>query len=261
MRRKTLIDSRLAVFSLVTLIPGTRGITKIKAFVRGYSSVVGKWFKMAKFKFTPEDKQKIKEAVAAMEKESSSEIVPYFAQSSDDYDEARWFGATVFLGIGLVLQATLSYLWLLPTGISPMEIAVYLLIVGFLGFIIPTLFPVTRLLFIGKNRAMERVNERAIEVFLEEEVFSTRNRTGILFYISNLERKVVVIGDSGINARVKQQDWDEIVGIIVQGIKKKEVAHGIVKAIDACKHLLLAHGFTMRKDDTNELPDDLRVEE
>lgn len=216
---------------------------------------------MAKFKFTSEEKELIKSAVAALEKESSSEIVPYFAQASDDYDEARWFGATVFLGLGLVLQATLSYLWLLPTGVSPLEIAIYLLIMGFLGFIIPTLFPATRLLFIGEGRTMERVNERAIEVFLEEEVFNTRDRTGILFYISNLERKVVVIGDSGINTQVKQQDWDHIVEIIVEGIKKKEVAQGIVKAIDACKHLLLEHGFTVRKDDTNELSDDLRVEE
>ena len=39
----------------------------------------------------------------------------------------------------------------------------------------------------------------AMAAFVEEEVFSTRDRTGILLFLSLFEHRVVVLGDSGIN--------------------------------------------------------------
>lgn len=216
---------------------------------------------MANFKFTSAEKDKVSEAIKKLELESSGEIVPYIAKKSDDYDEARWFSAVYFLGASLVIEVILSYLWLLPGYFTPMISSLISLGFGLVGYLVPTLFPRTRLFFISEERMMERVGERALEVFVDEEIFNTRDRTGILIFISRLEHKVLVLGDSGINAKVDQSDWNHVVEIIVQGIKGDKVIDGLVESIDACEKLLLDNGFVVRPDDTNELSDDLRVEE
>lgn len=216
---------------------------------------------MANFKFTSAEKEKVSEAIRNLELESSGEIVPYIAKRSDDYDEAKWFSAVYFLGASLIIEVILSYLWLLPGFFTPMISSLISLGFGVVGYLIPTLFPRTRLIFISDERMMERVGEKALEVFVDEEVFNTRERTGILIFVSRLEHKVLVLGDSGINAKVEQTDWTHVVDIIINGIKTDKVIDGLSEAINACKKLLLDNGFVVRPDDTNELSDELRIEE
>ena len=62
----------------------------------------------SRFTFTDTDKEKIKAAVADLELESSGEIVPYFVQRSDDYDEVPWFSAVVFAVLSIVIVAALA---------------------------------------------------------------------------------------------------------------------------------------------------------
>ena len=97
--------------------------------------------------------------------------------------------------------------------------------------------------------------------FLSENIFDTKDRTGILIYISEVEHEVVVLADKGIYSKTEDKEWQSIVKTIVQGIKTKSVADSIVEAIDKCKIILLNHGFNVTKNDTNELPDDIRIEE
>ena len=49
--------------------------------------------------------------------------------------------------------------------------------------------------------------------------------------------------------------------MFTDGIKQGNPENGLVSAINECKHLLLANGFVVREDDTNELPDTMIVEE
>jgi putative membrane protein len=104
-----------------------------------------------------------------------------------------------------------------------------------------------------------RVHQRATEAFLSEEVFNTRDRTGILIFLSLLERKVLVLGDSGINARVQQSDWHDIVQRVVSGIRSGKPAEGLTDAIHQCGLLLQKHGIAIRPDDKDELSDSLRT--
>jgi putative membrane protein len=90
-------------------------------------------------------------------------------------------------------------------------------------------------------------------------VFATRDRTGILIFLSLLEHKVRVLGDSGINAKVQQSDWDGVTQLIVSGIRERRATDGLVAAIRECGRLLDAHGFRRRSDDKDELSDNLRM--
>jgi putative membrane protein len=104
-----------------------------------------------------------------------------------------------------------------------------------------------------------RVSQRAAEAFIAEEVFQTRDRTGILLFFSLLEHRVLVVGDSGINAKVEKQDWDDVVTTVIEGMKAGTPAEGLIKAIGMCGELLQRQGVRRRADDSDELSDGLRM--
>ncbi|GAB4237508.1 MAG: hypothetical protein Tsb0034_12700 [Ekhidna sp.] len=215
---------------------------------------------MKKYLFTEEEKRQVKAAVEALEKESCGEIVPFFTRKSDDYSEVSWHLAAI-LGIsGMAIFALLSYTWLLPP-ISFLEAFIVILVLMIIGYMLPTIFPILKRVFISDERAMEMVSLRAKEAFLNEKVFDTKERVGILIYISRLEHLVMILGDEGINAKVKKQDWENVVGLITEGLRKKEIGEGLVNGINHCKDLLLRNGFERKATDTNELSDELRIKD
>lgn len=214
-----------------------------------------------KFEFSESDKSLVKEAVKSLERDTSGEMVVYFARSSDDYLEACWKLAVILGGIALVIVGTMSWFWLLPDDTTILHIVLIELGAMLIGFIFPYFIPSLRLEFVPAQVVAHRVMTKARDMFLQEQVFDTIDRTGILIYISELEHLVQVLGDQGINAKIEQKDWDEVVGLVVAGIKSNHIAEGISNAIYRCKDLLLANGFVVRSDDTNELSDDIRIEE
>ena len=209
--------------------------------------------------FTPSDLDRISSAVQEAEKKTSGEIVPYVVDRCDVYEEAEW-RAGVLLGVCvLIVYATLerfSPSWLPPTVV---DVALLMMVAAIAGGLLTRFVPACKRLFAGNHAMNRRVHQRAAEAFISEEVFKTRDRTGILIFLSLLERKVLVVGDSGINAKVKQSDWDGIVDLIVTAIRAKKPADGLVAAIAKCGSLLETEGVAIRRDDTDELPDNLRI--
>lgn len=215
---------------------------------------------MGKFtQFTEGEQNRIREAVANLESSTSGELRPVFVRKSDDYVESRWFGASIGAMVGIAAIVIFSYLWLLPANVDTSALLLSLLLMMVGGFVIPLIFPVVAVQLAGQRRVDERVMQRAAEVFLSEEVFRTRKRIGILLMVSELERKIVLLADTGINELVGQQEWDDIVQAVISKVKKRAYAEGIVEAIDRCRDLLTANGFTPDDDDRNELPDDIRT--
>lgn len=215
---------------------------------------------MKKYIFTDEEKHLVKEAVASLEKESCGEIVPFFARKSDDYSEVSWYMASL-LGIsGLAVIALLSYTWSLPP-LSFFEAFITVVGLMLVGYFLPVILPALKRLATSKERAMEMVSLRAKEAFLNEKVYDTEERVGILIYISRLEHIVLVLGDEGINKKLQQEDWEKVVSHITDGLKRKQIGNGLVQGIGHCKELLLAHGFVRKDSDTNELSNELRIKD
>jgi putative membrane protein len=74
------------------------------------------------------------------------------------------------------------------------------------GYLVGAVWPALRVRLVHADVIEHRVRQRALAVFVEQEVFRTRARTGILLFLSLLERRVVVVTDAGINARVPQHE-------------------------------------------------------
>jgi putative membrane protein len=97
-----------------------------------------------------------------------------------------------------------------------------------------------------------------MKAFVDEEVFNTRDRTGILVFISTFEHRIEVLGDVGINEKVSSDEWADIVEHIRDGIKQGRFVDGVIDGIGMCGHLLEKSGVEIRGDDKNELPDAVR---
>lgn len=59
----------------------------------------------------------------------------------------------------------------------------------------------------------------------------TKNRNGVLFYVSENLRKVAIIGDENIHKLVRQSFWNEILEEIIESFKKEKYKEGLINAI------------------------------
>lgn len=210
---------------------------------------------------TQSDLDAIRQAVAQAETETSGEIVPFLARQSDAYLIAVW-KAGVVCGLmalfGMLLAGQLGGSWSQTWFESPPYVAVAMLAAGFLGSGLAWRIPALRRMFAGSATMAQAVHKRALQAFLEEEVFLTQDRTGILLFVSLFERRIEVLGDSGINAKVSDDEWGDVLQVVRTGIVRGELAEGLASGIKLCGQLLRDRGVAIKPDDRNELPDGLR---
>ena len=212
--------------------------------------------------FTDAERDAIRVAVAEAETRTAGEIVPYVVRRSGTYQVAVWraasFGALltalVMLGVAALYDGW-GLGWMYSAGWMAMAMTIGGVAGAFLGAYVAPL----RRQLAGADRIDLHVHRRAAEAFLEEEVFDTRDRTGILLFVSLFEHRIEVVGDVGINAKVEPEEWVEVVGLVRDGIRSDGLAAGLVAAVERCGDLLHRRGVEIREDDTDELADDVRV--
>jgi putative membrane protein len=216
-----------------------------------------------KQKFTEADLQRIKTAVKEAENKISGEIVPVFVERSGLYTTAIYKGALMLATFSFVFMIIVDRY--LITDVSstlyydPVFIFFVVVVGGLIGSLLPTLFEPIKRMLIGQKQMDECTRQRAENAFLEEEVFNTRHRTGIMIFISFFEHEVIVMADRGISKVVDQKEWDKIVTDLVVNIRDGKLADGIEAGIKRCGEILLEKGFLKTADDVNELRDDLRI--
>lgn len=210
---------------------------------------------------TESELSRLREAVEKAEGRTSGEIVPYVVKQSDAYPEAVWKGAMAGATTALLIAVLIfnfyegwGFGWL-HTGWGTALLAVLAGAAG--GFIVAIAPPVRRTLA-GSSRLVRIVHLNAMKAFVEEEIFRTRDRTGILLFISVFEHRIEVLGDTGINNKVSSDEWVEVVEHIREGIKRGRLVEGLIEGIELCGHLLEKGGVEIRPDDVNELPDAVR---
>ncbi len=211
-------------------------------------------------RFSPEDLERIRTAVKEAESKISGEIVPVFVEKSSLYTIANYRAALI--GAALVFFLIVIFDRYVPTLAVYDPVLIFALVVlgGLIGAVKSQYINLVKRMMLSQSYMDQATRKRAQAAFLEEEVFNTRQRTGIMIFISFFEHEVIVMADKGISKVVEQKEWDAIVRTIIEHVKKGKVTDGIVSAISRCGQLLLEKGFVITHDDENELKDDLRFE-
>jgi putative membrane protein len=204
--------------------------------------------------FTAEEKERLKATTHEVESKTIGEIVIMVVDHSDHYIEAEVLGS-VLLGSLLSLILTVlffdSSLW-------------FYIPLSFI-FFFPCWFlfikvEVLKKAFIGIRRKEEAVSLRAERAFFERGLYKTKKNTGVLFFLSLLEKKVWVLADKGIYEKMDQQTLNRFANEVSRGIKEGRACHALSRAIQEIGGVLTNH-FPITPDDTNELPDDVMTEE
>ena len=104
----------------------------------------------------------------------------------------------------------------------------------------------------------EEVVDHAAFIFQELGMHRTRDRNGVLIYVSVSDRLVAVIGDQGINAYVPAGFWERMVAVMKLHFAADRNAEGLCQAVHMVAELLKER-FPRLADDVNELPDDVSI--
>jgi len=203
--------------------------------------------------FTADDQAAIQAAAQAAEARTSGEIVPYVVGQADGYAEIGWTGAA--LGALLASGLASAIFWLFGPWFAYFEAWITLptTLGAALGWSVVGLSPWLARRLVPAATLERRVRQRAQAAFLDEEVFGTRDRTGILLFLALFEHRAVVLADTSINALVDEAEWQAIADELARGVRSGRAGSAMVEAIGRCADLLEDRLMKPSADDTDEL--------
>jgi uncharacterized membrane protein len=105
---------------------------------------------------------------------------------------------------------------------------------------------------------MEGVLDHAAFVFDDLGMKKTKDRNGVLLYVSVPSRKVAVIGDAGIHAKSGQHYWDSVLELVLSHFREGRYCDGLCAGVERIGEQLREH-FPYERDDMNELDDDVSL--
>ena len=103
-------------------------------------------------------------------------------------------------------------------------------------------------------RVREPVYGHAQKVFQRIGMTKTAQRNGVLIFLATGNKKFAVLGDVGINEKVPEGFWNDVVQILQKHFKQNKFAEGISEAVLRIGEKLKAF-FPHQVNDKNELPD------
>lgn len=201
-------------------------------------------------KHNPDDLKKIEAAVKAAELKTSGEIVPiiYNKCSNTSFIFPLLF-LVLFIGWHSVQDTyfPVNY-W---EGNLLLQVAFPPVLLGILAFILSRWQPVQRL-FVLKSRREKVIQDRAELEFYRCGIPQTKDKTGVLLFVSLMERYSVVLADKAITEKLPPETWNEVLLLLNSQMSYRNLAKGFVPAIEKCGELLAAY-FPRTSDDTDEL--------
>lgn len=96
---------------------------------------------------------------------------------------------------------------------------------------------------------------RAVALFSQLRVWDTEENSGVLIYVQLVDRRVEILADRGISARVPQGEWDLLCRGLELSFKDRDFRRGSLEAIRQAARLLADHFPADGGSGKNELPD------
>jgi putative membrane protein len=178
---------------------------------------------------------RVESAIAALEEKTDARVLLAFVRSSGSYRDVDHVAATLAATVVLVSMLFVHFHgrgiddhWIL----TPV-VAAY---VG-VAFASARTFGVRRLLTSVRRRGTQVANA-ARATFVEERLHGTRQRSGILLYISWLEREVEIVPDLGIEGRLETAAWNAIRHDLEAATRGFELERAVLHALAATGKLL-----------------------
>jgi putative membrane protein len=205
---------------------------------------------------SPDERRRVDQCVAAFEVHTGAQVVTAVVDKSDNYPEIPWkafaLGASVAALFRLLLDLARPD-WL--TGYGTLFDAVLILGVGAALALATMRSHSFARMFLHGHRVETEVMQHARAVFLRHEVFATTMRNGVLILISLFERRVVILPDTGLHARIGDTELHPIIARMAPLLVEGKVADALCKGVTEVEALLTAMGVHATGTEGAGLPD------
>ena len=215
---------------------------------------------LQKLNLSEEALERLRAAVEKAERKTNGEIAVALTGESEPYAFWELFAAVIagaivcaaLLPFTAAIQAALdSFFW----HSAAWRLSAFFGITSFgliaLLYALANIPAIDRLIIPRAVRSRS-VQNRAVRHFAESGVSGTKDRSGILLFVSYMEREVRIIADSGISAKISGDLWALIAEELASEIGGKDTEAAFTRAIERCGELLEQH-FPAQNDNPDEL--------
>lgn len=199
-------------------------------------------------------RKRFAETIAAVEAKTSAEVVVTVKERSSSYRH-------VDLAVGAVFALAVLVVYIYAPLVFDDALAVPSVVLAYVGgALLASALDLPKRLLVGAKERRSLVTAAARAAFVEQGIATTRDRTGILVYVSLLENAVAIVTDIGVDPRAMGESWSV-------AVRRLEDCAATGAAPGAFTEALLGLGEPLalalprRDDDVNELPDDVVASE
>lgn len=199
--------------------------------------------------FTQADHDAIAAAIRAAEARTSGQIVCVLAHASSDYALVPLLWASL---LALLAPWPLIYftVWSVPK-IYLWQIAVFIAV----GLVVSWM-PL-RMALVPRPMRRAQAHRAALEQFVVRHIANTKNRCGVLIFVSLAEHYARIIADEGVAEKISNAEWQAAIDALTTHMHDGRIAAGFIAAIERCGDVLAAHAPP--DGSPNTLPDRLYV--
>ncbi|HRY03593.1 MAG TPA: hypothetical protein P5256_10710 [Beijerinckiaceae bacterium] len=175
---------------------------------------------------TDQDRARIAAAIHAAEQKTAGDIVCVLMRSSSSYSYAPllWASFIALLSPWALIAAT----QISVVRILALQVVIFV-VAGLLLMWTPL-----RMALVPRAVKRTRAHRAGMEQFFARGITQTKNRMGVMIFVSLAEHYAHVVADDGIAARVDHAVWRETVDALTSQIAKGRIADGFVVAIGRC---------------------------
>lgn len=195
--------------------------------------------------FSTAERAQVKDAIATIETRTSGEVVAVVAHAADDYWDFSLAWAIV---AALIVPAAALIFWPHAAALTVYELQMEM----FIAVLALTRVRALRMLIVPRRTQAAYAQRLARAQFFTQGLHRTRERTGVLIFVSVAEHYVEILADEGIALKVPPADWEAIVAAFVANVRARRFADGLITAIRTCGDKLAQH-FPHAAGDRNEL--------
>ena len=198
----------------------------------------------------------IEARIRAIEAGTGAQVVVAIVGRSDVYHGLRW--RAFAFGAGLAALALVSADLLRPDWITAHAALFHTLTIlggGALLALTAHFSSAFARLFLERDRAETEVRQYAQALFLERELFATKERNAVLIVASLYERVVVVWPDTGYRDYVAATEWRHVVDPMLPAMRSGHIGDALAAGLAALETLLIEKGCRWEAGGTNVFAD------
>ena len=199
--------------------------------------------------FTEDDHKAISAAIHAAEARTSGQIVCVLSHASSDYVYVPVLWSSL---IALLVPWVLIYF----TPWSAQKIYLWQVAIFIVASLVLAWMPL-RIALVPPPLRRAQAHRMALEQFVIRQIANTKNRCGVLIFVSLAERYARIIADQGIAEKVGNAEWQAAIDALTGHMRDGHMADGFIAAIERCGAVLATHAPP--DGSPNALPDRLYV--